>query len=181
MPTQHDRHLSKFLSLILRHQPEAIGLSLDDNGWTEIDTLIARADRHGRRISRSDLERVVAESDKQRFAISEDGLRIRANQGHSVQVDLELQPREPPAVLYHGTVAKFVDAIRREGLLRMARQHVHLSSEKQTAEKVGSRRGRAVILQVDAARMHGDGHEFSCSANGVWLTAHVPPQYLTLP
>lgn len=132
-------------------------------------------------MTREELLDIVTHSDKQRFAISTDGLRIRANQGHSVEVDLALMPIEPPAVLFHGTVARFLDAIEREGLRAGERTHVHLSADVETAKKVGARRGAPVILEVDAAAMHRAGLEFFRSANGVWLTAAVPPQYLRFP
>ncbi|WP_232663277.1 RNA 2'-phosphotransferase [Pseudonocardia sp. TRM90224] len=169
--------ISKRLSLHLRHAPEKIGITLDPAGWVRIDTLLAALAAHGRRISRADLDHVVAGNDKQRFII--DGDRIRANQGHSVAVELDLPATEPPAVLYHGTVARFLDAIQREGLRPMARHDVHLSATVETAQRVGARRGKPVVLQVDAAAMHRDGHVFRVSANGVWLTSTVPPPYLT--
>jgi len=124
---------------------------------------------------------VVATNDKRRFSFSDDGLRIRANQGHSVEVDLKLQARQPPELLYHGTVARFVESIRGQGLVRGSRLHVHLSPDEETARRVGRRRGRPVILVVEAGRMHRDGHPFFLSANGVWLTDAVPPEYLRFP
>jgi len=169
---------SKFLSLVLRHRPETIGITLDEQGWVEIDELLAAANRAGRRLTRAMLERVVNEYDKQRFSISLDGLRIRANQGHSVQVDLGLQPTQPPDLLYHGTVARFLDSIRVSGLERGSRQYVHLSPDVETASKVGQRRGRPVILIVEADRMWRDGHTFYRAENGVWLTDSVPVTYL---
>lgn len=171
--------VSKYLSKHLRHQPERIGLTLDANGWVEIDTLIAAAAAHGFVFSRAELEHVVAHNDKKRFAV--DGRRIRASQGHTVQVDLDLPPATPPPYLYHGTVARNLDAIRTHGLSAMARHDVHLSADRETATRVGARRGRPVILSVDAGAMHRDGHVFKVSANGVWLTASVPPQYLRFP
>jgi putative RNA 2'-phosphotransferase len=170
--------ISKFLSLVLRHHPETIGIDLDPQGWVDIDTLIAAANRGGRRLNRRLLERVVRENDKQRFAISCDGTRIRANQGHSVQVDLGLAPIEPPEFLYHGTVARFLDGIEADGLDPGARQYVHLSPDIATARKVGQRRGRPVVLQVHALRMHEEGFAFFCAENGVWLTESVPATYL---
>ena len=169
---------SKFFSLILRHQPETIGISLDENGWVDVDELLSKAAQHGKSISRSLLERVVRENDKQRFALSEDGLRIRANQGHSVQVDLELKPQTPPAELFHGTVPRFLDSIREQGLVAGARQHVHLSVDRETATKVGTRRGKPVILVIDAQQMHEDGHKFYLSENKVWLADEVPANYI---
>lgn len=168
--------VSKYLSKHLRHQPDRIGLALDEAGWVEIDTLITAATAHGFRFTRDELDHVVAANDKKRFAI--DGTRIRASQGHSVEVDLRLPPATPPPYLYHGTVDRFLDAIRAEGLRPMNRHAVHLSADRETATRVGARRGRPVVLPVDSAAMHRDGHLFHVSANGVWLTETVPPSYL---
>lgn len=169
---------SKFLSLVLRHEPQKIGLQLDARGWADIADLLQRMAEHGHALDRADLQRLVQTNDKQRFALSEDGLRIRASQGHSIAVDLGLQPLEPPPWLYHGTVPRFLEAIATQGLRPGERQHVHLSLDRQTAQQVGSRRGAPVILSVDAGRMHAEGHRFYRSANGVWLTDHVPPKYI---
>jgi putative RNA 2'-phosphotransferase len=171
--------VSKYLSKHLRHQPGRIGLVLDEGGWVEIDTLIAAAAAHGFPFTREELDHVVAANDKQRFAV--DGTRIRASQGHSVDVDLGLPPATPPPYLYHGTVARFLDAIRAEGLRPMDRHDVHLSADRETAARVGARRGRPVVLAVDAGAMHRDGPVFHGSANGVWLTRAVPPEYLRFP
>ncbi|KUN10606.1 RNA 2'-phosphotransferase [Streptomyces yokosukanensis] len=171
--------VSKYLSKHLRHQPERIGLTLDQGGWVEIDALIAAATAHGFRFTREELDHVVATNDKQRFAIK--GGLIRASQGHSVEVDLGLPPAPPPPHLYHGTVARNLDAIRTDGLRPMSRHAVHLSADRETATRVGARRGRPVVLTVDAAAMHRDGHVFRVSANGVWLTQAVPPRYLRFP
>ncbi|MFE7411058.1 RNA 2'-phosphotransferase [Streptomyces laurentii] len=168
--------VSKYLSKHLRHQPERIGLTLDAHGWTEIDALLRAAADHGFRITRAELDHVVAANDKKRFTI--EGTRIRAAQGHTVPVDLDLPPAEPPAYLYHGTVAARLPAIRTEGLRPMARHHVHLSPDRETATRVGARRGRPVVLAVDAGAMHRAGHVFHVSANGVWLTATVPPPFI---
>ncbi|GGS84706.1 putative RNA 2'-phosphotransferase [Streptomyces toxytricini] len=167
------------MSKHLRHQPERIGLRLDPQGWAEIDDLLAAAAAHGFPVTRAELDHVVAANDKQRFAV--DGTRIRANQGHTVPVDLALPEAEPPAHLYHGTVAAALDAIRTEGLRPMARHHVHLSPDRETATRVGARRGRPVVIGVDAAAMRAAGHVFRISANGVWLVDAVPPQFLRLP
>ncbi|MGW0565819.1 RNA 2'-phosphotransferase [Streptomyces tauricus] len=171
--------VSKYVSKHLRHQPERIGLTLDDGGWVEIDTLMAAAAAHGFPFTRGELDHVVAHNDKRRFAI--EGTRIRASQGHSVEVDLGLPSATPPAHLYHGTVARSLDAIRAEGLRPMNRHDVHLSADRETATRVGARRGRPVVLSVDAGAMSRDGHVFTVSANGVWLTAAVPPRYLRFP
>ncbi|MEU3823840.1 RNA 2'-phosphotransferase [Streptomyces sp. SID486] len=171
--------VSKYLSRHLRHQPERIGLTPDHGGWVEIDTLIGAAAAHGFRFTRDELDHVVATNDKQRFVI--DGDRIRASQGHSIEVDLGLPPTPPPPHLYHGTVTPNLAAVRAEGLLPMTRHAVHLSADRETATRVGARRGRPVVLTVDSGAMHRDGHVFHVSANGVWLTAAVPPRYLSFP
>ncbi|NBM17537.1 RNA 2'-phosphotransferase [Streptomyces sp. GC420] len=168
--------VSKYLSRHLRHQPERIGITLDANGWVEIDTLIRSAAEHGFRFTRAELDHVVAVNDKQRFAV--EGDRIRANQGHTVEVDLDLPPAGPPEYLYHGTVSRNLDAIRAEGLRPMRRHHVHLSADRETATRVGARRGRPVVLSVDAGAMHRAGHVFRVSSNGVWLVDEVPPAFL---
>ncbi|MFD0885974.1 RNA 2'-phosphotransferase [Streptosporangium algeriense] len=179
MDERRTTRISKYLARHLRHRPERIGIALDSGGWVEVDTLLAAAAAHGFPFSRTELERVVADNDKRRYVI--EGGRIRASQGHSVAVDLGLPVAEPPAVLYHGTVARNVAAIRAEGLRPMNRHHVHLSPDRETATRVGARRGVPVVLVVDAAAMRATGHEFRISANGVWLTDHVPPSFLCLP
>jgi putative RNA 2'-phosphotransferase len=171
--------ISKRLSYHLRHAPERIGLELDDGGWVDVNVLLAALAAHGPAVSRAELERVVAENDKRRFAFDETKTRIRASQGHSVPVDLGLTAAAPPAELYHGTVDRFLPAIRREGLRPMSRHDVHLSATVETARMVGARRGKPVILTVAAGRMAKAGHEFFVSANGVWLVATVPPEYLS--
>jgi putative RNA 2'-phosphotransferase len=174
--------VSRLLSFGLRHRPEKLGLHLDASGWADVDRVLEALAAQGERLSVEELEQLVATSDKQRFALSDDGSRIRANQGHSIAVDLGLVPREPPPRLYHGTVERFLDRIRVEGLLRGARTHVHLSIDESTARVVASRRkGRPVILTVRAGEMHADGLPFFVSENGVWLTVHVPARYLDYP
>jgi putative RNA 2'-phosphotransferase len=173
--------LSKFLSWVLRHRPDAIGIALDAAGWTDVEALLARARAHGRPLTRELLERIVAESPKQRFALSEDGRRIRASQGHSVEVQLGYEPATPPEVLFHGSVAANRAAIRADGLRKMNRHYVHLSPDEASARSVGGRRGKPVMLRVAAGRMHRNGHVFFRSANGVWLTDHVPPEYIEFP
>jgi len=168
---------SKFLSLVLRHKPEEIGIALDANGWTDVDELLHKW-KGKPALTRELLDRVVAENSKKRFALSEDGTRIRANQGHSVDVDLALQPVEPPEVLYHGTATRFLESIRAGGLHCAGRTHVHLSADRETAVKVGSRHGKPVVLTVAARRMHAAGHAFFLSENGVWLTERVPAEFL---
>ncbi len=170
--------ISKFLSLVLRHEPHRFGITLDGAGWTDVGSLLEACAAHGVVITRDQLAHVVASSDKQRFALSADGAKIRANQGHSVEVELGLAPAVPPALLYHGTVDRFVASIRTQGLVKGSRHHVHLSADVETAQKVGSRRGKPVILTVRARELADAGHVFYRSANGVWLVDHVPPQYL---
>ena len=170
-----DVKASKFMSLVLRHAPETAGLTLDAEGWADVDALVAGS---GGTLTRESVERVVGTSEKKRFALSADGTRVRARQGHSVAVDLGLAPREPPPTLFHGTVERFLPSILREGLTRQSRQHVHLSANRETADTVGRRRGKPVILRVDAAAMHAAGHTFLLSENGVWLTDVVPPEFL---
>jgi putative RNA 2'-phosphotransferase len=172
---------SKFLSLVLRHQPEKIGITLDSAGWVGVRELLDALARNGSPVTEAELRHVVETSDKKRFAFSEDGLRIRASQGHSVEVELGYQPATPPDVLYHGTVARFIPSIRATGLVKGQRHHVHLSRDVETAAKVGGRRGEAVVLTVDAAGMARDGLAFYVSANGVWLTDHVPAEYIRIP
>ena len=180
--TDHLVNTSKFLSLILRHAPEKIGLAIDPQGWADIGQLLALAARYGRRISREQLDEVVMRDSKTRYAISADGLRIRANQGHSLAaVDIALPPSTPPAMLFHGTASRFVDAIRSGGLLPGARNHVHLSSNRETAVAVGARHGRPVVLTVDAVAMQAQGHVFYVSDNGVWLTQAVPVAFIGFP
>lgn len=170
--------VSKFLSLVLRHDPQAVGVTLDDGGWVDVEELLAACAAKGRRFSRADLDHVVATNNKKRFAFSADGRRIRASQGHSVPVDLGLAAAVPPAVLYHGTATATWPSIRAEGLRPMSRQDVHLSADVETALRVGARHGRPLVLVVDAAGLAADGHEFRVSDNGVWLTDLVPPRWL---
>ena len=172
---------SKFLSLVLRHQPELIGISLDDGGWTDVATLLAACARRDVHVSPDQLRALVADSDKQRFALSADGLRMRANQGHSVGVELGLPDATPPACLYHGTYPAAVASIRAQGLLKGQRHAVHLAADPTTASKVGMRRGAPVVVVVRADEMVAAGHRFQVSANGVWLTENVPPQFLAVP
>lgn len=179
--TAEDIRTSKLLSLLLRHRPEAGALRLDAGGWANVDDVLAALARAGRRIDRARLEQIVRTSDKRRFAFSDDGRSVRAQQGHSVEVELGHAVAPPPAVLFHGTVADALPAIRREGLRRGARHHVHLSADVESARAVGARRGVPIVITIDAAAMAADGHAFFVSPNGVWLTDHVPPQYLSVP
>ncbi|TWI83280.1 putative RNA 2'-phosphotransferase [Lacibacter cauensis] len=174
------KHLSKFLSLILRHKPETIGLQLNENGWANVQELISKINQHNTALDSETLNHIVETNDKKRFAFNEDKTMIRASQGHSVEVELNLKEMQPPQFLYHGTVQAFMEAIQKEGLKKMSRQHVHLSNNQETATKVGSRRGKPVILIINAAAMHADSYAFFLSDNGVWLTDHVPAQYIQL-
>ena len=173
--------LSKWVALRLRHDPAGIGLTLDPAGWAAVDDLIAASARHGMRFDRTDLDRVVAANDKRRFEFDESGTRIRARQGHSIEVELGYPDTAPPALLYHGTAEHFLDEIRSAGLLPMGRHDVHLSADRETAHTVGARHGKPVALTVDAATMAADGHTFRVTGNGVWLTAAVPARYLREP
>ncbi len=173
--------ISKFLSLVLRHQPSKIGLTLDAQGWADVDELLLKAKQHGVTLTRPLLNEVVQHNDKQRFAFSADGTRIRANQGHSIKIDLGLEPVAPPEYLYHGTATRFLASIRHKGLLRGKRDYVHLSPDEGTARKVGARHGEAIVLMVKAREMQTAGFTFYHSANGVWLTDHVPVAYLQIP
>lgn len=169
---------SKFLSKLLRHRPEMIGLRLDAQGWAEIDELLRLLHARAYPLSRDELLLVVRDNDKQRFKISDDGRRIRASQGHSVAVDLGLPPVPPPEWLYHGTAAHNLASIERDGLHAGDRRHVHLSLDVATARRVGARHGEPVVLRVASGEMHAAGLQFSLADNGVWLTDHVPPQFL---
>jgi putative RNA 2'-phosphotransferase len=170
--------ISKYLARHLRHRPEQLGLTLAPDGWVPIHDLLVACGRHNFPITRAELDEVVARNNKQRYSYDPSGTLIRANQGHSVAVDLHLQPAAPPEVLYHGTGERSVEAILHEGLRKMARHHVHLSPDLATARAVGARHGPPVILAVAAVAMQRDGHTFYLSENGVWLVDHVPPAYL---
>jgi putative RNA 2'-phosphotransferase len=172
---------SKFLSYVLRHRPDEIGLMLDENGWADVAELIERARSASVELTESTIRQIVASNDKQRFALSEDGKRIRANQGHSVDVDLALKPQQPPEILYHGTASRFLDSIRRDGLKAMSRQHVHLSPDEATAIKVGQRHGKPVVLRIRAREMAKSGAVFYLSDNGVWLTERVGTESIEFP
>ena len=179
LPTEADERISKSLSYWLRHDPSAGGLELDPSGWAEISGVLVALKEAGRPHNRIDLMRVVEQSEKNRFEVSEDGSLIRARQGHSVPVDLDWPLAEPPEFLFHGTVERFCDQIFAEGLKPMARHHVHLSPDAETAAMVGARRGRPVTLRIAAAELSQKGHQFRRSSNGVWLTDHIPPRFIT--
>ncbi|MCD6068604.1 MAG: 2-phosphotransferase [Bacteroidetes bacterium] len=169
---------SKFLSLVLRHSPEKIGLTMDSAGWVSVSELIEKCNKHGKKLNFASLKEVVETNDKKRFAFNDSETKIRASQGHSIEVDLEYVPTEPPEFLYHGTVDKFIALIKEGGLKKMNRTHVHMSKDLETATKVGSRRGKPIILTIRTGDMHRAGMEFFRSANGVWLCDAVPPEYI---
>lgn len=169
--------ISKYISLILRHHPEVAGLTLDSHGWANVDELIRGVGRKYE-IDRALLERIVSEDEKQRYSFSDDGSLIRANQGHSVNVDVELEEREPPETLYHGTGERFTASIEREGLTPQNRLYVHLSLTPEAAKKVGQRHGKPIVYAVASGEMFRAGEKFYLSANGVWLTKRVPAEYL---
>jgi putative RNA 2'-phosphotransferase len=179
MDSKQKKRISKFLSYVLRHHPESIQLTLDQNGWANVDELIEKSTAKNLFFTKEEVHDIVATNDKKRFSFNEDTTMIRANQGHSLQyVDLEMKAKEPPVLLYHGTVQKYVASIQQEGLKKGNRQHVHLSVDVRTAENVGSRRGKPIVLEVEAQRMHSSGYEFFLSENGVWLTDHVPVEFI---
>jgi len=172
---------SKFLSLILRHQPETIGLCLDEQGWADVEQLLNLAQREGTPLSQDLLETIVSTNDKQRFAFNHDKTKIRASQGHSLDVNLQLTPQIPPQQLFHGTATRFMDSIRQQGLLPLKRQYVHLSADAHTALKVGQRHGQPLILTIQAQAMYQNGFNFYYSANQIWLTTIVPCEYIEFP
>ncbi len=179
MDNKITKGVSKSLSYILRHSPETIKLKLDENGWAKVDELIARFDLYDLKLDFELLEYIVEHNDKKRFAFNADKTKIRANQGHSISIELNLDEAEPPVYLYHGTVEKFLPDIKAQGLQKMSRQHVHLSADKETAIKVGGRRGKPIILIISSGAMHKAGYKFYLSANNVWLTTVVPAEYIT--
>jgi putative RNA 2'-phosphotransferase len=178
MNREQQKRISKRLSLHLRHEPETLGLTLEPGGWVNVDDLIKGFSKTHFNITREQLETVVKENDKQRFSFDETGTKIRANQGHSTEVDLQLEPQKPPDILYHGTAQNVLENILKDGLQRMARHHVHLSTDKEMMLKVGQRHGKPVLLKVRAREMLEAGHKFYLSANGVWLTDEVPAEFL---
>lgn len=177
--------VSKFLSYVLRHAPESIGLNLSKSGWVSVETLIEKSNANAKKLAvpltREILNVVVAEDKKTRYSFSENGLEIRANQGHSVEVELGLKNVVPPVILFHGTVEESIASIVKGGLKPMSRHAVHLSKDVETAKVVGSRRGKAIILEINSKAMFADGYKFQCSENGVWLTAEVPSRYIKFP
>jgi len=179
--TDHERiSAGKFIALILQHHPETVGISLDHHGWADVSALIDGINHSGKyHLTMDDLEEIVRRDNKQRYAFNEDRTKIRANQGHSVPVDVELETRTPPEVLYHGTGEKYVASIDEMGLVPKSRLYVHLSQDILTAKKVGSRHGKPIVYEVHAGQMSRDGYEYFISVNGVWLTKAVPVKYLT--
>ena len=173
-----DVRFGRFISLVLRHEPSAAGLTLDEHGWARVDALIAGMNARGYQIDREALSRIVRENTKHRYSFNDDASLIRANQGHSVDVDVDLAEAIPPDVLYHGTTQRCVASIMAHGITRQSRQYVHLSLDVQTAISVGKRHGKPVVMKVNAAAMVHDGHKFWLSANGVWLCEAVPPEYI---
>ena len=172
------KELGKVLAYVLRHRPDAAGITLDAHGWADVDALIGGICAMGRKMDRATLEEIVATDEKFRFSFNQDGSKIRANQGHSVQVDVQPEERVPLDILYHGTAQKSVADILRDGIQKRTRLFVHLSADEATAGKVGARHGQPVVLQIDAKRMYADGYKFYFSANGVWLTEYVPSAYI---
>lgn len=181
MNEREKKQKSKFLSLILRHSPETIGLALDANGWVSVEELLTKTAKAKQSISFDELKEVVETNDKKRFAFSEDLSLIRANQGHSVTVDLKLDQKAPPGLLYHGTAIKNLESIKKKGLIKGERHHVHLSADKETAIKVGGRHGKPVVLSIAAMNMYQSGITFYQSENGVWLTDAVAVQFIDFP
>ena len=181
MNEKETKQASKFLSLVLRHEPEKIGIQLEEAGWVSVEVLLPALARHGLTLSLQQLQHIVATSDKKRFALNDNATLIRANQGHSLEVDLQYPPQEPPEILYHGTATRFLDGIREAGLQKMERHDVHLSAETKVTLQLGGRHGKPVLLIIRAGAMHRAGHVFRCSANGVWLVPAVPPEYIQFP
>lgn len=172
------KQISKLLSLVLRHQPEVLGIQLDPHGWAKLDEIILQMQKKGMNVDQAMIEEVVASNDKQRFRLDLDQRRIRANQGHSIDIDLALEAVAPPPVLYHGTATRFIESIQEKGLIKGNRQHVHLSPDQTTAHMVGRRHGKPVILTIKAGEMQEAGFRFYLSVNGVWLTDHIPVAYI---
>jgi putative RNA 2'-phosphotransferase len=172
------KHISKLLSLVLRHEPEHIGLTLNEQGWAQVPELIAKVKQTGLSLDFTTLQIIVDTNDKKRFAFNEDKTLIRANQGHSIEVDLQLTQQVPPPTLFHGTAEKNISLIKQRGLRKMNRHHVHLTASEETALKVGQRHGKPVILTIQALAMHEQQYIFYVSGNGVWLTDQVPVDFI---
>jgi len=180
MDKKKEVSLSKFLSLLLRHNPGAIGLELDYNGWANVDELISKSTTKGKHLGLDELKYIVKNCEKQRYTFNEDYTKIRANQGHSINIDLELKPQKPPEILFHGTADRNIKSILKNGIQKRNRQHVHLSVDIETATKVGIRHGKEVILKINSGKMHTEGFPFYLSKNNVWLTDFIDPKYIEL-
>ncbi len=174
---EKENQLSKYVSYILRHSPEEIGIKLEEQGWTNVTEFIQKS-QSKYVFDLEDLKQVVENNSKKRFEFSQDGQKIRAQQGHTVEIDLKLPNVEPPKELYHGTATRFLESIKKEGLKPMSRHDVHLSFNKTTAEKVGERHGKVIVLIIDTEKMYQEGFKFQCTANNVWLTKEVPIRYI---
>lgn len=172
--------LSRFISMILRHGPEIIDIELDEHGWCNVEELVKKMNAYGKKISKKVLEEIVAEDSKQRYSFNEDYTKIRANQGHSINVNIEFNEEIPPEFLYHGTVGKYLNLIFANGIKKMKRQFVHLSSDIETAKSVGKRRGTPIVIKINSAAMFKDGYIFYKSKNNVWLTEFVPREYISI-
>lgn len=179
MTEQEKKRISKFMSLVLRHDPSKIGINLDENGWANVQELIDKCKKHRYHFSMEDLIEIVETNDKKRYTFNEKQNKIRANQGHSIDIDLALSSVEPPEFLYHGTATRFLSSIMEKGIIKGSRQHVHLSKDKETATKVGSRHGKVVILTILTGKMYQDGIIFYQSDNGVWLTDYIDVKYIS--
>lgn len=179
MTEQDKKRIGKFLSLVLRHSPETIDIELDENGWANVQELIEKCKKHRYHFSKEDLIEIVETNDKKRYSFNDTQNKIRANQGHSISIDLALTPVEPPEFLYHGTATRFLPSIMEQGIIKGSRQHVHLSKDKETATKVGSRHGKPAILTIMSGKMYKDGILFYQSDNGVWLTDYVDTKYIS--
>lgn len=175
----NDERLGKTISYILRHHPEYFDVNIDSHGWADVDELIKNMCVHGNTIDRETLDRIVRENNKNRYSYNEDKTKIRANQGHSIPVDLDLLPVTPPDVLYHGTAEKFLNSIKQKGILKMSRNHIHLSTDTERAFNVGKRHGKPVVLVIDTKKMNEDGIKFYLSKNKIWLCEHIPFEYVS--
>ena len=173
-------NLSRYMSLILRHKPEVIGITLDEHGWASVNDLICGIEKNNPEFNMDILEQIVRTDNKQRYSFNDDRSLIRANQGHSVNVDVELKEKEPPEYLYHGTGEKYVKSINQDGLIPKSRLYVHLSKDIKTAENVGKRHGKEVVYRINSGQMYRDGYKFYLSENGIWLTKEVPIKYLEM-
>ena len=170
---------SKFIAYVLRHNPSVVGIELDEHGWADVNALIDDVCKTGRFLNIQTIEEIVQNDNKHRFSFNDDRTKIRANQGHSIDVDVEMKACPPPDILYHGTAEKYIESIRKNGILKKSRNYVHLSKDVDTAIKVGARHGKAIVLKIDARQMYADGYIFLLSANGVWQTEQVPFKYVT--